>query len=393
MRRVAVLALLAAIVAGCTGSPILANPPAAHPIAPAQTPRPVVIVDPVPVHLPADDAPHDRLTEWWYYTGHLRDDAGAWYGFEYVIFRAERGAFPVAWASHLAITDVAGQRFVYTQRSEVGPQVSTPRPDGFRLSLTGADPRRPETFDAPAWTMAGSGGVDHLAASTTPDEASTAGSTGALGLALDLEATKPAAFHDTDGWIDFGPAGGSYYYSRTRVDATGTLTLDGRARPVDGIAWFDHQWGDFIAVGGGGWDWFAVDLDDGSELTISLVRSLDGSHPLVYGTAIDASGGTSHLPSGAFTVESVGQWASPRSGAVYPSGWRISVPADDLELELTPVILDQELDTRATTGVIYWEGEQTVTGSRAGRPLAGRGYVELTGYTPAATAVASPLMP
>ncbi len=312
MRRVTILALIAVVVGACTGSPILANPPAAHPTAPQATPRPVAIADPVPVSLPADDAPHDRLTEWWYYTGHLRDDTGAWYGFEYVIFRAERGAFPVAWASHLAITDVTGRRFVYAQRSEVGPQVSTPRPDGFGLSLTGADPTRPETFDAPAWTMAGSGGVDHLEASTTPTEADAAGSPGGFGLALDLESTKVAALHDTDGWIDFGPAGGSYYYSRTRMDATGTLTLDGRARPVDGIAWFDHQWGDFIAVGGGGWDWFAVDLDDGSELTISLVRSLDGSQALVYGTVIDPSGGTSHLPSGAFTVESIGQWTSPR---------------------------------------------------------------------------------
>ena len=103
-----------------------------------------------------------------------------------------------------------------------------------------------------------------------------------------LEATKPPALHDGDGWIDFGPAGGSYYYSRTAMAATGTLDARRRRRCTStGTAWFDHQWGDFISVGGGGWDWFAVNLDDGTDLTLSLVRDADGSYPLIYGTIVD----------------------------------------------------------------------------------------------------------
>jgi predicted secreted hydrolase len=383
------LALVAVLVAACSGGPILANPPAAHPTAAPSTPPAVAEADPRPIAFPADDGPHDRLTEWWYYTGHLQDQAGAWYGFEYVVFRAERGDFPIAWASHLAITDEAGDRFAYAQRSEIGPQVdrsSTLADGGFAFALAGLDPARPETFTQPAWTMTGANGRDRLAASLTSVEADAAGSAGGMGLDLALAARTPATLHDTDGWIDFGPAGGSYYYSRTSMDATGSLVLDGRTLAVSGTAWFDHQWGDFIAVGAGGWDWFALNLDDGSDLTISLVRDRDGTYPLVYGTLIGADGSTEHLPADAVHVEAIGAWTSPRTAATYPSGWRITVPAAALDVTVTPTVLDQELDTRATTGVIYWEGSQTVTGTRDGRPIAGRGYVELTGYAPASTA-------
>jgi predicted secreted hydrolase len=397
-RPLAMLLLVLATLslAACSGGAILAAPPIARPSPPPQASPPAPAHDPQPIDLPADDAPHHRLTEWWYYTGHLRAANGSWYGFEYVIFRAERGAFPVAWASHLALTDESGQRFLYAQRSEVGPQVdaSADRPDGgFAFAITGYDPTRPGTALQAPWTMAGSNGRDELAAATAPGEATTAGggatggspegTTGeasSFGIQLDLLASKPPALHDTDGWIDFGPAGGSYYYSRTRMAATGTLTIDGQPVQVTGTAWFDHQWGDFIAVGGGGWDWFALGLDDGTDLTLSLVRSQDGSYPLVYGTLVAPDGSTRHLTADDFRVAPVGTWTSPRTGAVYPSGWHVQVPSIGLDVTVTPTLLDQELDTRATTGVVYWEGAQIVEGTLDGRPIAGRGYVELTGY-------------
>ena len=152
---------------------------------------------------------------------------------------------------------------------------------------------------------------------------------------------------------------------------------------MTGEAWFDHQWGDFIAVGGGGWDWFAVNLDDGTDLTLSLVRDADGSYPLVYGTLVAADGTTRHLPRDAFTVEVTKRWTSPRTGANYPAGWRVTLPGEDLAIDLTPTVADQELDTRASTGVVYWEGSQHVSATRAGKPLGGEAYVELTGYAPA----------
>lgn len=217
--------------------------------------------------------------------------------------------------------------------------------------------------------MRGSGGSDRLTASID----------GGPGLELALEAERPPALHDHDGWVDFGPAGGSYYYSRTRMAARGSLTVDGRRRPVDGLAWFDHQWGDFISVGGSGWDWFAVNLDDGTDVTLSLVRNTDGSHALVYGTLVDDRGAR-HLGRDAFTVTATGDWTSPRTGVRYPAGWRVEIPGEALSIQLRPTVADQELDTRASTGVVYWEGSQVVSATRAGTPIRGEGYVELTGY-------------
>ncbi len=407
-RRVLVLLILVGwVAAGCSG-PVLARPVASRGPAPSTSPVPSPADDPQPIVLPADDAPHHRLTEWWYYTGHLIDDAGGRYGFEYVIFRAERGGLPVSWAAHLAITDEGRDAFHYAQRSEIGPQVDRNAmvaaaggdpPPGFDLAIragagapattiggagvspvpssiaSGTDPGLP-------WRMQGAGGHDRLSAPATAGEAAAAGSPGGMGLDLTLAATKPATLHHGDGWIDFGPAGGSYYYSRTAMTAGGSLTLDGRTFHVDGTAWFDHQWGDFISVGGGGWDWFAVELDDGTDLTLSLVRAADGTYPLVYGTIVDAQGRSRNLDASAFTVTPSGRWRSPRTGADYPSGWVVELPGEDLRIELTPTLPDQELDTRATTGVVYWEGSQHVRATRGGATLGGEAYVELTGYGP-----------
>jgi predicted secreted hydrolase len=388
--QIALLVAIASAVAlaGCGGEPILANPAIVLPAPPTPQPSPTPIADPIPVELPRDDGPHDRLTEWWYYTGHLVATDGRHFGFEAVIFRAERGSVPVTWASHLALTDEAGKRFLYGQRSEVGgaadrsPIDASGAPSGFDLAVTGFDPTDPTSATRAPWRLAGSGGHDRIVAALSPAEAAKAGA--AFGLDLRLDAEKPAALHDHDGWIDFGPAGGSYYYSRIRMAAGGTLTIDGAELAVTGTAWFDHQWGDFISVGGGGWDWFAVNLDDGTDLTLSLVRNADGTYPLVYGTIVDADGKTTHLDRSEFEVTSKGTWVSPATGAVYPAGWLISIPSRGLFITLAPTVQDQELDTRATTGVVYWEGSQTVTAVRGRFGVSGgEAYVELTGYAPA----------
>jgi predicted secreted hydrolase len=356
----------------------------------APTPAPTAPpVDPRPIELPRDDAPHDRLTEWWYYTGHLASADGRRFGFEYVIFRAERGAFPTSWVSHFAITDEANGRFFYGQRLEVGPGVDQARGSaaasaaGFDLAIRGIDPTQVAVTPRQPWTMTGGGGTDELRAAFAPDEATAAGSPAGLGLGLDLVATKPAVLHDGDGWIDFGPAGGSYYYSRTAMTATGTVVVDGETSDVTGTAWFDHQWGDFISVGGGGWDWFAVNLEDGTDLTLSLVRNVDGSYPLIYGTIVEADGLTRHLDRADFAVEVTARWASPSTGADYPAGWTIELPSEELTIRLTPTVAAQELDTTATTGVVYWEGSQRVDATRRGVVVGGEAYVELTGYLPA----------
>jgi predicted secreted hydrolase len=387
--RAGALVAAVAFLSGCGGTPILANAPLTFPspeVTPSAAPRPA---DPVPLTFPRDDGPHDRLTEWWYYTGHLKTAEGRRFGFEAVVFRAERSAVPTAWASHLALTDEANDRFHYAQRSEVGPQVdrspvgSQGAPTGFDLQVRGLSPTLVAAGAPPAaepWRLAGSDGVDRIEATLAPAEAAAAGAQ--FGLRLDLRSVADLTRHDGDGFVDFGPAGSSYYYSRMRMEVLGALELNGQELDVTGTAWFDHQWGDFVSVGGG-WDWFAVNLDDGTNLTLSVVRDAEGRPVLEYGSLQERgllATPTRNLEPGDFTVESTGSWTSPHTGRTWPSGWRISVK-DGLAIELRPTVLDQELDTRATTGVAYWEGSQVVRATRNGEAVGGEAYVELTRYT------------
>jgi predicted secreted hydrolase len=350
----ALLAVVALLAVACGGSGGAAPaPPAAtntRAAAAFVTPPPAF----EPVRFPQDDAPHDALTEWWYYTGHLFTDDGRRYGFEYVIFQFSRGEFAPRYASHFAVTDSAGERFRYAERSGAG--ALRPATQGFSLDLDG-------------WTMAGALGNDRLVAAM--DE---------FAIDLRLRATRPPALHDGDGYVEFGPAGGSYYYSRTRMTVEGTLAVDGRPGAVSGVAWFDHQWGNFLSVGAGGWDWFALQLESGEDLTISLVFDEARAVVLEYGTLVGPDGTVTHLAAGELEVAVTGQWTSPHSGATYPARWEVRLPGRDWQLALAPSLADQELRTRASTGVTYWEGEVLVSGAVAGQPVAGLGYVELTGY-------------
>ena len=379
-QMVKALALMFAFftVSACSG-PILANPPAVAgaPIVKATPPPPRN--DPQPVQFPRDDAPHDRLTEWWYVTGHLTTmDGSRAFGYEAVVFRAIRGDFPVTWASHMALTEKprSGRQgsFTYYERAEIGPQVDITAmidaPVAAAFAITGADPLSPATFENDPWSMiVGLDGSMQI---------------GAEWFDLQLAAPETPVLHDNDGWVDFDVAGGSYYYSRTRMPTGGTLTVDGEVLAVQGTSWFDHQWGDFIAVGGGGWDWFALTLDDGSargiEVTLSFVRAADGSYPLIYGTWINGDGDYDRIDGSEIQLTPTGEWTSPHTGATWPSGWELAIPTRGLRVTITPDVKDQELDTRATTGVIYWEGSNVVRGSLDGRPLRGDAYVELTGY-------------
>ena len=249
--------------------------------------------------------------------------------------------FPTSWVSHLAITDETGDRFLYSQRLEVGPQVDrSPRgpdgaPTGFDLSLTGADPSQPGDGRA---TAVGDGRRRRRtitsAATLAPDEAAAAGVAGRSrpGPAARRDQAAGAPRRATAGSTSGRPA------ARTttrgpRWTRPGTLTLDGAdARPSTASAWFDHQWGDFISVGGGGWDWFAVNLDDGTDLTLSLVRDADGSYPLdLRDGGRTPTARVRHLDRDAFTVDVTDRWTSPATGADYPAGWTIRIPGDDLD--------------------------------------------------------------
>jgi predicted secreted hydrolase len=372
MRRVSFalgLVLLGAVACARPVAPLPDLPPASPTPAPA-------------LSLPQDAGPHDALTEWWYYTGHLRSDRdGHLYGFEFTIFQARRLGAPTGYLAHFAISDVDGQRFSHQARFSQGEAAS-----GFPLDVNG-------------WRLGADGPFDDIEAVMQPGP----GADPPFGLHLRLIDQKPAALHH-GGYIDYGPPGGSYYYSRTRLSVTGTLeTAAGTPDSVAGEAWMDHQWGNFVVGGGGGWDWYSLQLDDRTELMLYVLRSSDGQTTGVYGTQVLADGSVRDLGPDSVHTESTGQWTSPHTGATYPSGWLLTLP-DGQRITLTPQLLDQELyfpaanggqtpdgatnpnaasdrnetdpaNTRTLGAMAYWEGAVTISGDQTGQ-----GYVELTGY-------------
>jgi predicted secreted hydrolase len=235
-RPSALLLLLVLLLAACA-------PPAAPPprVFAPNPPRAEVY----PVTFPRDEAPHRDLTEWWYYTGHLFAEDGGRYGFEFVIFQVVRGDYPVIYVAHMAVTDGPRDRFWHDQRVQRGSQIG--RDDAIDLDVAG-------------WRLQGALGTDEIVAASDP-----------YGLALRLRATKPPVLHDGIGYFDYGPVGGSYYYSRTRMAVEGVLQDGETARPVRGQAWMDHQWGNFLVVGG--WDWYSLQLDDDTELMLFFTRA------------------------------------------------------------------------------------------------------------------------
>lgn len=320
---------------------------------------------------PRDHGAHRaHRTEWWYLSGELADESGREFGFQLTIFRRGLGDAPQAegttplrarevFAGHLAIADLEGEKLVFAERLRRGgtPLASASDED---LALALED-----------WSLArDADGVLHARAA---DRAS------GIALELALAPSKPLVLHGQAGWSPKGgaPDNASAYVSWTRLAATGALTLGGVPRAVTGEGWYDHEFSS-SALGAdvAGWDWFALRLDDGRELMLFLLRDAEGrAQPSSAGTLVGVDGRARALARDDFELAVLEHWPSPRSGARYPSRWRVSIPAESLTLELRPRLADAELATAGSTGVIYWEGPVAVTGS-----LTGSGYAELTGY-------------
>jgi predicted secreted hydrolase len=184
---------------------------------------------------------------------------------------------------------------------------------------------------------------------------------------------KAPVLQHGDGYTDYSFGGNTYYYSRERMAATGTIVAGGETLPVTGLAWFDHQYGDLDTAIDTGWDWFAIQLDDQREIMLYVVRPASGD-TLVGGSISDPRCVTTEIGPSDFEITPLGSWTRPGSSppCTYPSGW--TVRAGGLNLTVTPVLDDQELDTAV---IDYWEGAATVSGDATGRA-----YVELTGYCP-----------
>jgi len=356
---------------------------------------------------PADHAAHrDFKTEWWYFTGQVKaPTTGRSYGFELTFFRqGVHPMMPVTSAAatslaaedappthsrftqpdfkfaHLAITDLDGRRFYFTQRlsrgafGEAGFRAQ-PAPGG---TTTAEEPRLAwledwelREMDDGAWQL-------HARSADPP-----------MALDLRVRLRKPLVVHGVPGSGISEKAAGegnaSHYYSFTRLETQGTLAVANQPPAVvQGLSWFDHEWAsNALTPEQIGWDWFCVQFDDGTELMLYAMRRRDGGiDPVSSGTLVAADGTATHLRREDFTLASLRSWRSPNTGANYPVEWQVKIPSQQMEFTVRAQLDAQELVLPLIT---YWEGATTVAGTRAGQPLAGLGYMELTGYRDALT--------
>jgi predicted secreted hydrolase len=312
---------------------------------------------------PRDHFDHPGFrTEWWYYTGNVRSADGRRYGFELVFFRqgqsretaANRSAWRVddLYLAHLAWTDIDNRRFRFYKRlNRAGPGVAGVNAPEGRI-----------------WNGNWEARWDHEVQTLTAiaDD---------IRLTLRLTPATPPVIQGENGISvkGAGPGQASHYVSFPRLAVEGVLN----GASVTGSAWMDHEWfSNQLAEGLRGWDWFSIQLDDGTELMLFQLRRLDGTiDPYSSGTYIARDGRSTHLGHAAFELHPSEWWTSPKTGAKYPIRWRIAVPSLRIELECAAAIPDQELVGVDEASPTYWEGAVVYTGTRGGV-----GYLEMTGY-------------
>ena len=322
---------------------------------------------------PRDHHVHREFkTEWWYFTGNLFDASGRRFGYELTFFR--EGIRPLAERdpnasrfiiddlkfAHFAVTDVGAKEFHFEQKMNRGAFGEAGFADGqrlawienWRLELTGKN-----EFELQAATNFGA-------------------------LRLHLRAIKPPAIHGENG-VSTKTADGtaaSHYYSLTRLETSGELILGGAKYQLRGMSWFDHEWSTSqLGREHVGWDWVCLQWEDGAELMLYRMRLANGeADPASSGTWIAPDGTTKHLGATDFQMAPLEFWESAASSGRYPVAWKIAIPGEKAEFTLKRTLDNQELRIEPIT---YWEGAVDANGTRDGRPIAGRGYLELTGYT------------
>ncbi len=328
-------------------------------------------VTPRPMRFPEDHGPHPEFrTEWWYLTGNLATDAGRRFGYQITLFRialtATRQESASAWTTnqvymgHFAISDIAGNRHIGFERFSRG---------AVGLAGAQATPFRVWLED---WSLTSSDvGLFPLQVRASEGEA---------GIDLRAESLKPPVLQGERGLSrkSADPGNASYYYSFTRIPTSGTLHLDGTVFEVRGTSWLDREWStSALSPDQSGWDWFALQLDDGRDLMYYQLRRIDGEiDPHSSGVLVASDGTARNLHLGDVQALPGTIWQSRDTGASYPITWQLRVPSEDLDLNLVARIEDQEMDG----SVRYWEGAVSVEGIAAGKPVTGEGYVEMTGY-------------
>ena len=324
------------------------------------------VTGPEPLVFPADHAMHPGYrNEWWYFTGNLFDRSGQRYGFQFTLFRFAVEPGPqldsdfdsdAVWMAHLAVSDVAGERFISEERFARGA-----------LGLAGATADEWWLRD---WTVTRVEDGWRLRAQLDVGM-----------LELDLVPRKPVVLQGDSGYSQKGSAQGnaSRYYSMTRMGADGRLQLDGNTFEVSGLAWLDREWGSSqLGPGIAGWDWFALQLDDGRDLMLYRLRTEDGgASRFSAGVLVESDGSYRILGREDFEFSEIRRWKD-RQGVSWPVAWRVRLPAEDLAFDVRPAFDAQRW--YATVG--YWEGAVDVIDTVDGEDgrILGRGYLELSGY-------------
>ncbi len=336
--------------------------------APAQSHAESTIVPGRRLVFPADFGAHPATRiEWWYLTGSLR--AGpALRGFQVTFFRARTGigAEPSRFAArqllfaHAALSDLPASRLRHDQRIARS---------GFGIAEAAVGDTRVHLRD---WSLERSGPPRQSRYHTRVDS-------NGFAFDLTLDATQPPLLQGDAGYSRKGPLAdeASYYYSEPQLALQGRLRLDQQALAVEGRAWLDHEWSDtLLAPDAVGWDWIGMNLDDGAALTAFQLRRANGSALWSGGSLRRPGEAVRDFANGAVRFHAGRLWSSPASRAVYPVLWQIETPAGRFEVHA--LLDDQELDSRASTGAIYWEGLSDLLDARGQR--VGRGYLEMTGY-------------
>jgi len=323
---------------------------------------------------PRDHGAHPEFrTEWWYFTGNLRDEAGNRYGYQLTFFRQGVRIKPSnpgnPWSlrdlhpAHFTVTDVRNGTFHFAEQiTRSGPGLSGAAADAMNV-----------------WNLGWS-------AKMRGDRISIRAHHGEMELALELKPRKPLILQGERGLSRKGPGKGqaSYYYSFTDLASSGTIRTPALENPVEvqGTSWFDQEFSsNALTKDQAGWDWFSIHLSDGRDLMLYFLRKNDGTvEKESSGTLVEPDGRARHLKLGEIQTEVLETWKSPKSGGAYPSRWRIRIPAAGVDLQLAPLLAAQELITAGSTGVTYWEGAVEGRGSSSGKPVICEGYVEMTGY-------------
>ncbi|MDD5461596.1 MAG: lipocalin family protein [Methylococcales bacterium] len=297
--------------------------------------------------VPKDDAWHQSKMEWWSYNGHLTSESGKKFSFHYALFVVS--GLKTQIIGHVSLSDLqTGLHYTDQRKSDGNSSMNTANGFGFVLGN---------------WIMKRQNGDDELKV-TSKD----------FGFNLNLTSNLEPVFHGDNGLIKMSLADSGYYYSRTRMPISGWVKTGKKLETVQGVGWFDHQWGDFL-TGKLAWERFSLQLDNGAEIMIYNLRN-KANHTKHATASFTQNGLTEALAADDFTLVPGEKWKSTRTGSAYPIEWTIKIPKKNIDVIVRSVIDNSEFDAAMTTYDAYWEGAVKVKGSNTGQ-----GFMELRGYS------------